>query len=118
MRFQSFSFGSIRIDDVTFENDVIIDQGEIRKRKQSIEIFREHGKEEEAAATEAEIAVLEEFLPQQLSPEELERKVRDYLAEHPEISHPGKLTGALKKELGDAADGKALNEACRKVLAG
>lgn len=33
MRFQSFSFGSIRIDNVTFENDVIIDQGEIRKRR-------------------------------------------------------------------------------------
>jgi hypothetical protein len=33
MRFQNFSFGSIRIDDITFENDVVIDQGEIRKRK-------------------------------------------------------------------------------------
>jgi hypothetical protein len=33
MRFQSFSFGSIRIDGVTFEHDVVIDQGEIRKRK-------------------------------------------------------------------------------------
>lgn len=33
MRFQSFSFGSIRIDDISFENDVVIDQGEIRKRK-------------------------------------------------------------------------------------
>lgn len=33
MRFQSCSFGSIRIDDVTYENDVVIDRGEIRKRK-------------------------------------------------------------------------------------
>jgi hypothetical protein len=33
MRFQSFSFGSIRIDGTTFENDVVIDRGEIRKRK-------------------------------------------------------------------------------------
>jgi hypothetical protein len=41
MRFQSFSFGPIRIDDITCENDVIIDRGEIRKRKKkSSKIYR------------------------------------------------------------------------------
>jgi len=33
VRFESFSFGSIRIDGVTYEHDLVIDQGEIRKRK-------------------------------------------------------------------------------------
>ena len=33
MHFDHFSFGSIRIDDSTYENDVVIDRGEIRKRK-------------------------------------------------------------------------------------
>jgi hypothetical protein len=33
MRFESFSFGSIRIDGITYEHDVVIDHGEIRKRK-------------------------------------------------------------------------------------
>lgn len=33
MRFEDFSFGSIRIDGVTYEYDVVIDRGEIRKRK-------------------------------------------------------------------------------------
>ena len=33
MRFEAFSFGSIRIDGVTYEHDVVIDRGEIRKRK-------------------------------------------------------------------------------------
>ena len=33
MRFDHFSFGSIRIDGVTYEHDVVIDRGEIRKRK-------------------------------------------------------------------------------------
>jgi hypothetical protein len=33
MRFEDFSFGSIRIDDITYEHDVVIDRGEIRKRK-------------------------------------------------------------------------------------
>ena len=33
MRFQKFSFGSIRIDGTTYEHDVVIDRGEVRKRK-------------------------------------------------------------------------------------
>lgn len=35
MRFQEYSFGSIRIDGVTYEHDVIIDRGKIRKRKKA-----------------------------------------------------------------------------------
>jgi hypothetical protein len=33
MRFEKFSFGSIRIDGITYEHDVVIDQGEVHKRK-------------------------------------------------------------------------------------
>jgi hypothetical protein len=33
MRFQKFSFGAIRIDGVTYEHDVVIDRGDVRKRK-------------------------------------------------------------------------------------
>ena len=33
MRFEAFSFGSIRIDRITYEHDVVIDRGEVRKRK-------------------------------------------------------------------------------------
>ena len=33
MRFEDFTFGSIRIDDVTYEHDVVIDRGSVRKRK-------------------------------------------------------------------------------------
>ncbi|HOD50884.1 MAG TPA: GatB/YqeY domain-containing protein [Candidatus Hydrogenedentes bacterium] len=91
-------------------------RSEIRKRQQTIDVLREHGKEVETAATEREIAVIEEFLPRQLSAGELEARVRAYLADHPDINHAGKLTGILKKELGEAADGKVLNDVCRKVL--
>ena len=33
MRFESFSFGSIRIDGVTYDHDVVVDRGEVRKRR-------------------------------------------------------------------------------------
>ena len=101
---------------LTEEAAIAVLRSEVKKRQQSIEIFREHAKEDEAKATEQEIRVLEEFLPQQLSADQIEEKVRAHLAEHPGIDHAGKLTGALKKELGDQADGKLLNEICRKVL--
>jgi len=91
-------------------------RSEVRKRQQSIEQFEELGKTEEAETTKREIAILEEYLPQQLSPEQVEEKVRAYVSEHPDIDHPGKLTGAMKKQLGDTVDGKVLNEVCRKVL--
>ncbi len=93
-------------------------RSEVRKRQQAVEQFVELGKADEAEAYRKEIAVLEEFLPRQLSPEQLEQRVRDYLAAHPDMNHAGKLTGALKKELGDLADGKALSDICARVLAG
>lgn len=102
--------------EITEQEAVATLRSEVRKRRESIEVFEEHGKSEAAEATRAEIAVIEGFLPQQLSLEQLEAKARAFLEEHPEITHPGKLTGALKKELGDAADGKTLNEVCRKAL--
>ena len=91
-------------------------RSEVKKRQQSIEVFRQIGKEDDAKSAEREILIFEEFLPKQLSQEEIEARVRAYLAEHPEVNHPGKLTGAMKKELGDTADGKLLNEVCKKVL--
>ncbi|MDN0084231.1 MTH938/NDUFAF3 family protein [Crenobacter sp. SG2305] len=36
MRFEAFSFGSIRIDGVTYEHDVVIDRGQVRKRKKKL----------------------------------------------------------------------------------
>ncbi len=103
-------------EELSDEQAVVVLRSEIRKRKDSLDIFREHGKEDEALAAEQEIAIIEGFVPQQLSAEDLGARVKAYLAEHPEVNHAGRLTGAMKKELGDQADGKMLNEICRKAL--
>lgn len=102
--------------ELTDEGAVAALRSEVRKRRQTIEFFEEHGMHDKAAATEKEIGIIEEFLPTQLSAEQLEERVRACLEEYPEITHPGRLTGIMKKELGDQADGKTLNEVCRKVL--
>lgn len=105
-------------DALSDETSINTLRGEVKKRQQSLEIFRELGKQAEAEATEKEIAIINEFLPQQLDAEELEARVRAYLKAHSEMNHAGKLTGAMKKELGDLADGRMLNEICKKVLEG
>ena len=91
-------------------------RAEIRKRQQSIETYKEHNRPAEVDRLLQEIAIFEAFLPTQLGEAEVEAKVRAYLEAHPDMNHPGKLTGAMKKELGDLADGKVLNEVCRRVL--
>ena len=101
---------------VSGEEAVAVLRSEVRKRRESAEIYREHGQEQRAAEADAEINVIESFLPEQLSPEQVEEKVRAYVAEHPDVNHAGKLTGVLMKELGDLVDGKLLNQMCRKVL--
>ncbi|GMV99549.1 MAG: hypothetical protein AMXMBFR84_06880 [Candidatus Hydrogenedentota bacterium] len=104
--------------EVSDEDATAVLRREAKKRRETAELLRSLGKTDEAAVAEEEVTIIEEFLPRQLSAEALEAKVRAYLLEHPEVNHAGKLTGAMKKELGDLAEGKMLNEICQKVLAG
>ena len=57
-------------------------QRERKKRIEAAEAFRGGGREEQAAKEEAELAILEEFMPEPLSEEELERIVDDAIAEN------------------------------------
>ncbi len=91
-------------------------RSEVRKRKDSIEVYKQLGKTDEVIKLEQEITVIEKFLPQQMGKDEVIQRVKQYLSEHPEINHAGKLTGAMKKELGELVDGKLLNEVCRELL--
>lgn len=109
---------SAKDTELTDEQAVQSLRSEVRKRQQSLETYQGLGQDAQVENLRAEIQVLEEFLPAQLGEAQLEEKVRGYLAAHPEMNHAGKLTGALKKELGDSADGKMLNEVCRRVLGG
>ncbi|HOV34026.1 MAG TPA: GatB/YqeY domain-containing protein [Candidatus Hydrogenedens sp.] len=107
-----------RTEEMSEDEAISTLRSEVRKRKESIETYKQLGKPEEVAKLEKEIAVIEEFLPQQMSRDETIQRVKQYLEEHPEMNHAGKLTGAMKKELGERVDGKLLNEVCRKLLGG
>lgn len=92
----------------------------IKQRRDSAEQYRAGGREELAAKEEAEIIVLQAFLPQQLSVGELEKLVEEAIAEAGAASpkEMGKVMKVLMPKTAGRADGKQVNEMVRKKLGG
>ncbi len=91
-----------------------------KQRRDSLEIYKTQGRADLAEKEQAELAVIEEFLPKQLSPAELEAKVRELIASTG-ASGPGdmgKVMGAASKSLAGLADGKSISETVKRLLAG
>ena len=91
-----------------------------KQRRDSIEQFQRGGREDLAAAEARELAIIETYLPQALSPEEVEAAVRAQIAAVG-ASGPqdlGKVMGPLSKALAGRADGKLLSDMVRRILAG
>jgi hypothetical protein len=91
---------------------------QLKQRRESIEQFRAGGREERAQAEEAEAAILAEFLPEQMSANELDAVVVAAIAETG-ASAPGdmgRVMGAVMPRVKGRADGKAVSEAVRRHL--
>jgi uncharacterized protein YqeY len=82
-----------------------------KQRKDSIDQFVAGGRPELAEDEKAELTVIEEFLPQQLSEAEIEAKVKAKLASSPvDPTKKGQFIGMMMKELGDTADGSLVKK--------
>lgn len=93
-------------------------QKEIKKRRDSIEQFEKGGRAELAAKEKQEITVLETFLPQPLSPGELESLVRDTITETGASSKKdmGAVIKAVQAKAAGRADGKSISQLVGKLL--
>jgi uncharacterized protein YqeY len=93
-------------------------QKEAKKRRDSIEEFDRGGRAELAAKERAELKVLEEFLPRQLSPEETEALVKAAIAEVGATSKKdmGAVMKAAQAKAAGRADGKAMSALVGKLL--
>jgi uncharacterized protein len=103
------------------DDDVIDVLGkQVKQRRESAELFRAGGREEMAAAEEAEEAILGEFLPERLSADELERIVTAAIAETGASgpSDMGRVMGRVVPATRGRADGKALADLVRSRLGG
>lgn len=89
-----------------------------KQRKDSIEQFVSGGRPELADDERAELTIIEEFLPAQMSEEEIESKVKAKLAESPlDPTKKGQFVGTMMKELGDTADGALVKAVIDKLTA-
>ena len=87
-------------DDDTLVTEVL--QKMVKQRRESADIYRNNGREDRAAAEEAEIAVIEGFLPQQLGDAEAEAKIREIIAETgaSSMKDMGRVMTLVKERLG------------------
>jgi uncharacterized protein len=104
--------------DLTDEQVAQIVKSEIKKRKESIEAFNSGGREELAKKEEVEIEILDEFMPAQLSEEEVREKVSaivDGLSDEQKENF-GMTMGMVMKELNGKADGGLISKVLKELL--
>ena len=91
----------------------------VKQRKESAKIYTENNRPELAENELAEAAVLEEYLPKQLSAEELDKEIRAIIAETGATGpkEMGKVMGVASKRLAGRAEGRAISETVKNILA-
>lgn len=92
---------------------------EVKKRRDSIEMYEANNRPELADNEKAEVAILMEYLPAQLSEDEIRAIITDTIAEvgATSPSDKGKLMGALMPKVKGKADGKVVNTLVTELLA-
>lgn len=105
---------------ITLEDNQIIDiiAKESKKRKDSLADYEKSGRADLINEIKEEIVILAEYLPKQLSIEEVEEIVKEVIRKEgaTSIKDMGKVMKAAKEEIGAASDGRTINEAVKKLL--
>ena len=101
------------------EEELQVLQRERKRRNEAAEAFRAGGREEQATQEETELAILEEFMPEPLSEEELEQIVDDAIAETGATSlrDMGRVMADVMPQVAGRADGSAVGQIVREKLA-
>lgn len=105
---------------IELNDDQIIDiiAKESKKRKDSLEDYEKSGREDLIKEIKEEIEILAEYLPKQLSIEEVEEIVKEVIKNEGATSMKdmGKVMKAAKEKIGAASDGKTINEVVKQLL--
>lgn len=105
--------------ELTDENAIKILVKMVKQRKESAKIYAENKRDDLAQNELAEAAVIEEYLPKQLSEEELEAELKKIIEETGAsgAKDMGKVMGAATKQLAGRAEGKAISAKVKELLA-
>lgn len=106
-------------EEISEEDEIKLLQKLVKQRKDSAAIYIEQGRQDLADPEIAQAAVIEKFLPAQLSEEEVEAVVKRIIADNgfSGMADMGKVMGMASKELAGQADGKTISSAVKKALA-
>lgn len=105
--------------EINAEKEIAVLQKMVKQRRDSLEIYRQQNRADLATKEEEEIAVIEKFLPRQLSAEELRAEVSAIITETGAAApgDMGKVMGVATKKLAGRADGKAISALVKELLA-
>ena len=100
------------------QREVAVLKRERKRRAEAAEAYRKGGRDELATSEDAEAAVIEQYLPAEISDEELEGIVADALSETGAASQKemGKVMAAVMSKAGGRADGRRVSELVRSKL--
>ena len=105
---------------ISLEDNQIIEiiAKESKKRKDSLADYEKSGREDLINEIKEEIEILAEYLPKQLSVEEVEAIVKDVIVAENATSMKdmGKVMKSAKEKIGAASDGRTINEVVKKLL--
>jgi len=90
----------------------------MKQRKDSLDIFEKQGRPDLAEKEKEEMAIIERFLPKQMSEEEIKEAVKTIISEVGAVSAAdmGKVMGAASKQLAGKADGKTISSIVKELL--
>jgi len=105
-------------EEISEEDEIKILQRLVKTRKESARIFTEQNRMDLATPELAQVAVIEKFLPQQLSEAEVEAVIAKIIAETGAsgIASMGKVMGLASAQLGGTAEGKTISTIVKKLL--
>jgi uncharacterized protein YqeY len=107
-------------EELSDEEAMNILQKEAKKRRESIDEAEKAGRATLADQEKMELGILEEFLPKQLSRQEIESLAREAITQTgaSTANDMGKVMGALMPKVKGVADGKMVNQIVRELLSG
>ncbi|MBN8673037.1 MAG: GatB/YqeY domain-containing protein [Chitinophagales bacterium] len=104
--------------DLTEDDEIKLLQKLVKQRKDSLEIFQQQNRADLAQKEQEEIAVIEKFLPAQLTAEEIKAELAKIIAATGASSPAdmGKVMGVATKQLAGKADGKTISALVKELL--
>ncbi|NLP57365.1 GatB/YqeY domain-containing protein [Lutibacter sp. B1] len=105
-------------EELTEDEEIKLLQKLVKQRKESAAVYKEQGRDDLAEPELAQVEIIAQFLPEQMSEDELEKIVAEIISSvgATSMKDMGKVMGMASKQLAGKADGKAISTMVKKLL--